>query len=293
MTGATRPWLVVGGGGLVGQHLVRALRGRSILVTHRRDGPRGSMSLDITDDAAVDRLVASVRPAVVAIAAAEAFVERCEIEPEATRRVNVDGTAAITEAARRCGALVVFFSSEYVFDGSHSECSEDDPVAPINEYGRQKAAAESIVSRGDHLICRTSGVFGWEAARKNFVCQVVDTLRAGREMRVPSEQLITPTAAEELARAVVTLVDRGARGTYHVAGPRILERVRFAEAIAGAFRLRAGLLRLTATSDLGLRAARPRCGLRTERLVALLGPTMSPPEVALAAMRDAEPILAC
>lgn len=241
------------------------------------------MALDITDRGAVNDLVSRTRPATVILAAAEASVERCELEPTETRKVNVFGTKNVADAAAGVGATLVVFSTEYVFDGTIGAYAEEDPVAPLNEYGRQKVEIESIArSVPSHLVCRTSGVFGLERARKNFVLQLVDALRAGRPFTVPSDQIITPSDADSLGRAVVALLDRGLRGTFHVAGPDRLRREDFARRVVAAFGLDAAGLRAVPTSQLGLAADRPlRAGLRDDKLRAALGYGLTPVEAAL------------
>lgn len=282
-------WLLLGATGLVGTHLRAALRERDVVMTSHRAQLPGSVALDLTDPAATARVIRDARPDVIVVAAAKSFVEECEREPVATRVINVDAVHGVAVAAPN--AVLVVFSSEYVFDGSAGAYTEDDPVAPINEYGRQKVAVEAIArDRTAHLVCRVSGVYGWSAARTSFVCQLVDRLRTGQRMRVPSDQLITPTPAPDLARAIVQLVDSGARGTFHAAGPEILPRPEFARAVAESFGLDPALLEVRATAELGLSARRPpRAGLRTDKLRAFLGHGLSPSRDALAAMRDTEP----
>lgn len=282
-------WMIVGASGLVGSHLRLGLRRRDVIVTSYRTSVPGAVPLDLTDTEAIARAIGEARPDVVLVAAADAYVERCEREPLASRMVNV--TAVRDLAAEARPALLVVFSSEYVFDGQAGSYGEDDPVAPLNEYGRQKVELETLArEHGEHLICRVSGVYGWSPARTSFVAQMVDALRAGRRFSVPSDQLITPTPAPDLARAVVELVERGARGTFHVAGPEILERPDFARRAAAAFDLDARRIDAVPTASLGLAARRPlRAGLRTEKLSAFLGHDLPASTVALAAMRAAEP----
>lgn len=266
-------YLVIGGAGLVGSHLIRTLRGRDVVTTyHHAQVPRG-LKLDVLNQTAVQELIRTTRPDIVVLAAAEPFVERCEREPDATRAVNVGGAQFVAEAVREAGATLVVFSSEYVFDGTGGEYAEGDQIGPINEYGRQKAQVEEIARAvPSHLICRTSGVFGIEDERKNFVLQLVDALRAGRTFTVPSDQVITPTDAVSLARSVVELLEAGQRGTFHLAGPERMLRPVFASKVADAFGLDRGALRSTPTADLGLAAARPlRAGLRDDKLRSVLG----------------------
>ena len=287
--GVDSRWLLVGATGLVGAHLRAALRGRALVMTSHRAQLPASVTLDLTDHAATARVVREARPDVVVLAAANAFVEACEREPGATRAINVDAPRHVAEAAPN--ALLVVFSSEYVFDGEAGSYAEEDPVAPINEYGRQKVALEEMAQeRPNHLVCRLSGVYGWSDARTSFVSQLVDHLRAGQRFRVPADQVITPTPAPDLGAAVVELVDRGARGIFHVAGPEILPRPEFARRAVESFGLDPSLLDPLPTAALGLAAPRPlHAGLRTEKLSTFLGHGLSPSVDALAAMRDSEP----
>lgn len=283
--------LLIGAAGLVGAHVARALDQEDLVVTHHVTPVPGGMGLDVTDEAASRHLMQELRPSVVILAAAEPHVERCEREPTETRRVNVDAARPIAEEARALGALVVVLSSEYVFEGTSGAYEEDDPVHPLNEYGRQKVEVEGIVREVPrHLICRTSGVFGWEPARKNFVCQVIDHLRAGRDFIVPADQVITPTYAPDLASAVVTLIRRGATGTVHTVGPEIIRRVRFAELICAVFGLESSRIVPRPTDELGHAAPRPKlAGLRDKRLREALGRPLRPLDRALYEMLESEP----
>lgn len=280
------PVLLIGAAGLVGRHLRAAFRPRRMVATYHSTPVERGVRLDVCDQQAVRQVVEDVRPDAILLAAAEPHVERCEREPEATRRVNVDAPRAIAAEAERVGALLVVFSSEYVFDGSKGLYREDDATAPLNEYGRQKVELEEI-ARGvrRHLVCRTSGAFGVEPAGKNFVYQLMRSLRAGAPFTVPSDQLITPTYAEALAEAVSALVEAGTTGTVHVVGPRVLPRPAFAETICDVFGLDPGMLVRRPTKELGLAAARPRrAGLADERIRDVLGHPLIDPEEGLRRM---------
>jgi dTDP-4-dehydrorhamnose reductase len=276
-------FLLIGADGLVGRHLSAALPPRNAVRTYRRNaGDETGRVLDITEADAVRATIREVGPDVILLAAADAYVEHCERAPAATRRVNVDSARVIAEFARS-DTLLVVFSSEYVFDGTAGAYAEQDERRPLNEYGRQKVALEDIaLATGRGLVCRTSGVFGDDPKRKNFVCQLVDRLRAGETFDVPSDQLVTPTYAPSLARAVVKLAERGRTGIYHSAGPEVMGRVEFAVMVAEAFALEPALLRPRATTELGLSATRPeKAGLRTEKLRQELGEELTAPREAL------------
>jgi dTDP-4-dehydrorhamnose reductase len=129
----------------------------------------------------------------------------------------------------------------------------------VNEYGRQKLAAEQEVSRDarDSLIVRTTAVYGRERRGKNFVTALTSALRAGRSVRVPADQIGNPTYAPNLADVVVELANSGTRGVANVAGPDRISRHRLALEAAAVFGLDPGLIVATSTPELGQRAARP------------------------------------
>lgn len=273
--------LLIGGAGLVGRHIRSALGDRDVVTTFHQAPVEGGEPLDITDAGAVRRLIERTRPAIVVLAAADPSVEGCERDPEGTRRINVTAAATVREAAAE--AVLVVFSSEYVFDGRRLAYREGDQVAPLNVYGRQKVELEDIArSSPRHLVLRVSGVFGEEPRRKNFVWQLVDRLRGGGTFDVPSDQLITPTEAATLATTLRELLERGATGTFHAAGPEILARVEFAHMVARAFGLDESRIRPRPTAELNLKAKRPeKAGLTDAKLQALLGHGLRRPEDAL------------
>ncbi len=285
--------LVVGGSGLVGSHLRRELRALGEVRATFLTSPRAGLDpLDIRDAPAVREYVMARRPDAILCAAADTHVDGCERDPTGTRLVNVAGFRNVVDAARATGARVVYFSSDYVFDGESGPYSENDAVAPINQYGRQKVEAEAIAREApSHLICRVSGVFGWEPRRKNFVCQVIDRLRNGSGVTAAYDQVLCPTYAAEIAAAIRELLVRGVEGTVHVAGPEPLTRADFARRVAHAFGLDETRISGVPTSDLETIAPRPRnSALRTDMLGRLLGRGLAPLDLSLRTMRETEPV---
>ncbi|HYK96891.1 MAG TPA: NAD(P)-dependent oxidoreductase [Candidatus Acidoferrales bacterium] len=283
---------VLGATGLVGAHLRRSLGGLGDVVgTYHTSVDNALEPLDVRDAAAVRDYVRRQRPDLIVAAAADPYVDRCEIEPEATRAVNVAGLGHVVDAARDARARVIYLSSDYVFDGNGAPYHEDDPVHPINEYGRQKVDAERLVASLDaHLICRFSGVFGWETRRRNFVCQVVDRLRRGESFAAASDQTLCPTYAVDLADAVRDLVTRGVGGTVHVVGPDALVRADFAREVARVFGLDASKISAVPGATFPSKTPRPaNSSLSDDRLRAVLGRSLRHSPDALAHLRDAEP----
>jgi CDP-6-deoxy-D-xylo-4-hexulose-3-dehydrase len=282
--------LVIGASGLTGSALVRTLEAEGWAVTGTAmSRPRhGLRALDLADAAAVSALIHELAPNVVFLAAAFTHVDGCEDDPARARRVNVDGPRACATACHAIGGVLVFYSSEYVFDGEHGPYGETDAPHPISVYGQTKLEAERAIEAVgvEALIIRTTGVYGWDRTSKNFAMQVWQRLSAGETMRVPSDQVSTPTLVDSLAEISVRLVELGLGGVVHVSGRDRLSRVEFARRLASTFALDPGLVQGVATAELGQRAPRPLAGgLKTERLHGLLGTEAMPLDEALKRVR--------
>ena len=214
-------------------------------------------------------MIAELAPEVVYVAAAMANVEACEQRPREAWLVNVAGLRNVVQAASSVDAVLVVFSTDYIFDGMSGPYREDEPANPINEYGRQKVIGEQYVALHAErfLIVRTTGVYGRERHDKNFVASLVASLRSRREVRVPVDQVGSPTYAPNLAAIVVDLVRAGVRGVVNVAGPERASRVALAHEAAEVFGLDSHLVVPVSTRDLGQQAARPlEAGLLVDTL---------------------------
>jgi dTDP-4-dehydrorhamnose reductase len=276
---------IIGASGLVGGALIEAFGTSVVAATSFTQDAPGLTKLDMRSPHQIDSLLASSRPDVVLLPAANPNVDGCERDPVGTRAVNITGTANVANACRQHGCKLVFFSTDYVFDGRAGPYSEDAEPHPINEYARQKLEAEYIARKlPSYMIIRIANVFGPERQGKNFVYRVVRELGAGRELLLPNDQISTPTYAPDIAAAVRTLVERDTTGIWNVAGPEVMDRVSFAVQIASEWKLNASLLKGVPTADLGQTAPRPlRAGLTIKKLQAA-GICMLPPAEALSTM---------
>ena len=258
--------LVIGASGLVGSHVLRVAKehGHTVVGTYRNFALPGLQPLEITDHAAVQQLTRQVKPDAVVCCAAWSWVDGCEKDPERALRENRDSPRALAEAARRAGARFLHFSSSYVFDGTAGPYGEEDATCPLSVYGHAKLAGEDAVSQaceGSAVIVRTMGVYGEEAQRKNFVCQVIDNLSAGKRMRVPTDQIGNTSYAGDLAEGVLRLLETGARGIWNLGGPDPdVRRSDFALRIAREYQLDESLFDFLSTRELAQPAPRPLHG---------------------------------
>ena len=154
--------LVIGASGLVGGALLKALeeKGWEVTGTAASRPREGLLRLDLGDANSIEDVIRSVAPAVVFLAAAFTNVDACEQESEKARRINALGPQACARACKAIGAQLVFYSSEYVFDGEHGPYAERDAPHPVSIYGHTKLEAERLIEETgvDALIIRTTWV---------------------------------------------------------------------------------------------------------------------------------------
>lgn len=253
--------LVIGASGQIGGYLYRSLAdaGEDVEGTYHSFHISGLQKLDIRQAAQVQELIATIKPDIIYLPAAQSNVEYCEISGDDTARTNILGTRHVVQAANDIEGTVVFISSDYVFDGKAGPYREGDAPHPINVYGWQKLAGEHYVATNatDYLIIRTTVVYGWERQGKNFICHLLRRLRSGSMIHVPTDQVGSPTYAPNLADAVAELAITSKRGVYHVAGPERVGRYEFAREAARAFGLSETLIWPTLTVNTRQRALRP------------------------------------
>lgn len=197
--------LVTGVQGQVGAEVARALASRASVIAHDRT------TLDLGDAAAIAARVREARPEVIVNCAAYTAVDRAETDALAARLVNATGPGVLAAEARSCGALLVHFSTDYVYDGTKpSAYVETDPTNPLSVYGATKLEGENAIAASGcaHLILRTSWVYGPRG--KNFLFTMLRLGRERDELRIVDNQRGAPTSSLALARLVSDLL--GASG---------------------------------------------------------------------------------
>lgn len=209
--------LLFGGSGQVGWELQRSLAplGRVSAPTHA--------ACDLTDPDAIRRCIETAAPQVVVNAAAYTAVDRAEAEAELAERLNALAPAVMAETAARLGAVLVHYSTDYVYRGDGERpWREDDAPAPLSVYGQTKLAGDRAIQRagGVHLILRTSWVYGVHG--RNFPRTILELARQRQGLTVVADQIGAPTGADLIAdvtahalRAVRDDPSRG--GLYHLA----------------------------------------------------------------------------
>jgi len=242
---------IFGATGLLGKALMREWREDQVTGL-------GSKDADVRDPQQVENAVEETHPDWIVLAAAYTDVDGCETNRELAFSVNRDGTAHVARAAKGHGSRLLFLSTDYVFDGSKITPYEvGDPRAPQSVYGRSKAEAEMRLENilPNCCIVRTSWLFG--VGGKCFPDTILKLASTRAQIDVVNDQLGSPTYAIDLARAIIQLCRKGAKGVVHVTNRGECTWFDFAQAIVSAAGLKT-IIRPTTTEKFPRPAQRPK-----------------------------------
>ena len=293
----TKPsMLVTGGSGYLGHWVVRLARPHwdvtATFLTHPVDEPGVTWRrLDVRDAEAVEALVDDVRPAVILHTAASNPGQDADYVS-----TNAEGTDHVASAAETCGARLIHISTDVLFDGEKGNYVEEDLPSPITPYGRSKALAEEAVrmTGSEAVIVRTSLIYGWRPRISRHTRWIVDDLKAGKPVRLFTDELRCSIWVESLAAAVVELAeaDNDYTGVLHVAGAQTLSRYEFGVRLLDFQGFDPGPIIPVSSRESGLRrplnctldCSRARMLLRTplpgvDEVFALYGPDAKEPRV--------------
>lgn len=259
--------LVTGANGLLGQKLVVELQedyevhgiGRSpesvLQFPHYTYSP-----CDITQRNDVLDLIKQHEPHYVVNAAAYTNVDGCEDAKEECWKVNVIGVENLAHAARKVNATLIHVSSDYIFDGVKGVYDEDSKPNPLGYYGRAKLASENAVLKTgiEHAIVRTMVLYGTgKELRPNFATWLVTKLSQGENVNIVDDQYGHPTLVDDLAHAIMKIIDLDKHGIFHVVGSEYLSRYEFALKLADVFEVDRSLISRIKTEELQQKAPRP------------------------------------
>jgi dTDP-4-dehydrorhamnose reductase len=244
--------LVTGASGLLGGRLAQLLAARFDVVAafHHAPPPGGlaRVALDIESSPSVAEAFAATKPDAVLHAAAYAFVDLCERDPDKARAINVEGSARVARACADSGARLVAVSTDLVFAGQTAWANEDAPAAPVMTYGRTKLEAEDVCLKTcpRAAVARVPLIIGGGFGTRGSATEAITwALRARRPVTLFTDQYRTPADAESIVPALAALLTGDQGGRFHLAGPERISRY-----------------------DLGLRVARVH-GLPTDAIEAI------------------------
>lgn len=260
--------LLTGRSGQLGWELERALAALAEVVAADR------ARLDLSDPEAIRRTVRETRPGIIVNAAAYTAVDRAESEPEIASRINGAAPGILAHEALRCGALLVHYSTDYVFDGEKgTPYREEDAPRPLNAYGRTKLEGERAIRASGcrHLILRTSWVYASRGS--NFLLTVLRLVRERKELSIVGDQTGSPTAARDIAAATVAVLARESApsGTFHLSAAGEASWYDFAREILSATGREEIAVRRITTAEYPTAAQRPRYSVLSNEKIRTLG----------------------
>jgi dTDP-4-dehydrorhamnose reductase len=233
------PILITGKNGQVGWELQRVLKPGPVIALDRD-------AMDLSKPDSLRRTIADLRPSIIINAAAYTAVDLAEEEPDYAQMVNGNAPGIMAEEAKKLGALLIHYSTDYVFDGSKREpYLETDQPNPLNTYGMTKLIGERAVesSGANYLIFRTSWVYS--ARGRNFLLTILRLAREREELKIVNDQIGIPNWSRAVADATAAVItklqpkkpargrpsSKDLTGTYHMAGAGATSWFGFAEAI--------------------------------------------------------------
>jgi dTDP-4-dehydrorhamnose reductase len=263
---------VIGASGQIGGWLIHFLRlqGIEALGTYATVAYPGLDRLDSSHHQESRDWIIAHRPSIVFYPAGWTWVDGCEKDPPRAEAANVADPLNIALAGHEIGATFVYYSTDYVFDGTSGPNTETDHAHPLSVYGLVKLEAEKRLAEalGDRFLClRTAWVQGPERQGKNFAYQVWRNLSQGKPMVCPTDQVSNPTYGPDLAKISVEMALDGRSGLWNAAGPDLLARDELGRRIASSLGFDPALIVGKTTAELAQPAARPlRGGLDSTRL---------------------------
>ncbi len=224
--------LVVGASGFVGRHLLAEAHRRSFsaLGTQAKSQLPDLLRYDLRDTRIAEVLPSSLLtgdgPAWACVCAGFANVDACGRDPQTSRLVNVTNARRLIDDLAELGFRIVYFSTSAVFDGRSPLYDETMPPAPLHAYGRQKAEMEQFVAshHPSSLIVRLSKAVGADPAERHLFNEWEARVRQGQPIECIAGEAFSPTGVEDIAAAILRLIELGASGLYHVAGRESFER---------------------------------------------------------------------
>lgn len=262
---ATQRLLITGSTGLLGATAVSQTSPRyDVIACH----PKGALPvsaaqsqiLDVTDSCAVSEVFSTLKPTIVLHCAAKTHVDWCEHNSEETLRVNVGGTQNVSRAAEAVGALLVYISTDSVFDGHRGHYIESDEPKPVNVYARSKWLGEQAVMRESsrHLVIRTN-FYGWSRMSKKSLAEwMIGKLAAKERISGFHDIVFSPLLIEDLIDRLIVMIERKARGTFHLGSADSISKFEFARAIARIFGFDETLIEAVPLAAVPSKAPRPK-----------------------------------
>ena len=277
--------VITGSNGLLGQSLLNLLLNEKenyqVFGFSRGNNRSGRtdfeyFSIDITQEKELKKELLNIQPDFIINTAAMTQVDDCEINKKECDILNVDVVKWLKEVAQEINSHVIHISTDFIFDGKKGYYKEDDEPNPLSYYGLSKLKSEEVLinSTIDFTILRTILVFGkvYDMSRSNIVLWVKQMLENNKQVTIVNDQYRMPTYVEDLALSCKLVIDKKAKGIYHISSNQLLSIYEIAKQIAQVFELDENLILPISTSTLNQTAPRPeKTGFDLTKTKSVLG----------------------
>lgn len=270
--------LITGASGLLGHKIaLLALKKGHKVYSIYKDHPINlgtPIRLDLTNQSEISNVITKLKPEAIIHTAAYTNVDGCEINKDLAWKVNAEATKHIAIASANINAHLTYVSTDYVFDGEKGLYIEEDQPNPISYYGYTKLKGEDFIKKHSREWCitRASVIYGWAQTQKlNFATWLINNLKQQKEVKILTDQYVSPTLNTNLAEMLLEITERSITGILHTAGATRISRYRFALELGEVFNLNMDLIKPAKLAEMPWKAKRPKdSSLNVSKALAML-----------------------
>jgi dTDP-4-dehydrorhamnose reductase len=270
--------IITGANGFLSYYIIEKLITSGQLVIATSKGPNRLPfvspffiyeEMDFTDATTVATIFKKHKPTHIIHTGAISKPDECEMNKPLADKINVEGTAILLHAAKKYAASFLFMSTDFIFDGERGMYTENDIANPVNYYGETKVKAEQLVNKYPYRWSIVRTVLGYGktfSGRHNVITAVKEKLEKGEAYNMFNDQLRTPTYIEDLADAILVMIEKNATGVYHICGEEMFTPYEMAIEVANFLQLDKALIKKVNAADFTQPAKRPaKTGLVIEK----------------------------
>lgn len=239
--------LITGVDGFLGKKIFHVLSKKyDVIGTSRRGSQERIIELDITDNDSIRRIIESVKPTILIHTAALVDVEKSESDKESAYSVNALAPKLFAGLCAEKKIKMIYFSTDYVFDGTAEVYHTNSVRNPVNYYGVTKRNAEDFIIDKllDYVIIRPSILYGFNDFhdKKNFVLNIIERLKRGEKVILDSERIKYPLLIDDVSEKMIEIIETNQRGIFHFAGPTPITKYDWGKEIADVFGLNSDMI---------------------------------------------------
>jgi len=272
--------IVTGANGMLGSGIIKEFGGKYKFYSVDKDPLEpilpNPVQVDLTDRKKLEQIFTEIKPDLVIHCAAITNVDFCEDNPELAHKVNVEATGNLAKLCKKSNAVMIYISTDYVFDGDKGNYTESDSPSPVGVYAKTKLQGEDevITSGAKYIIARTS-IYGWNMLKKAcFVEWIINSNKEKKEVNIFTDQFSTPIFTINLAEILFELYENKNYGLFNIVGSEKISKYDFAMKIAEIFNLDKSLIKKTTIDKFPFKAKRPKdISLNIEKVKRLLKKT--------------------